>query len=292
MSLLKIVALSMTCTTPLVCIACGSSSSDSPGAAAGAGGASVASSGGASGLGISDAGNSGISVGGGALTDVEAVVTCDNAYGFGWGTASQLDNYRAAPASVTAGDIFACNIGPEGYSIPAADAPESAYLYAIAWADHSVTQGLIGQFKRTGGTPIYTGDPEWQVCATGIDYDSRDPVRKAGPPLLEINSEIAKCNSGSADRATSSAGWVDRSGAVTAGAIGALAIGQDNSTAYAPDFPIVCPSGGSFPAVDVKARWMWYSSSMVESAFNFSSLEASRPFLIFRLPALALPPPR
>ena len=84
------------------------------------------------------------------LGDVEAVVTCDNAYGFGWGDVNKLDTYNTAPASVVAGDIFNCGAGPEGYTIPAAQAPASAYLYAVAWADHSVTQGLIGQFKRKG----------------------------------------------------------------------------------------------------------------------------------------------
>lgn len=227
----------------------------------------------------------------GPLGDVEAVVTCDNAYGFGWGDVTKLDTYNTAPASVYAGDIFNCNTGPEGYTIPAAQAPASAYLYAVAWADHSVTQGLIGQFKRTGAASLYTGDAKWEVCATGIDFDSSDPQQKAGPLLTQINDEITRCNAGTGSKTTSSAGWVNSQGAVTAGAVGKLAIGQDNSKAYDPDFPITCPSGGPDPGLDAQARWMWYGATGNLSAFHFSSLAESRPFLIFRLAAKSLPPP-
>jgi len=236
-----------------------------------------------------DAGNDAVAQG--PLGDVEAVVTCDNAYGFGWGDITKLDTYNTAPASVTAGDIFNCNTGPEGYTIPAAQAPASAYLYAVAWADHSVTQGLIGQFKRTGATPLYTGDAKWEVCATGIDFDTSNPAQKAGPQVTQINDEITKCNAGTGSKTTSSGGWVNSQGAVTAGAVGKLAIGQDNSKAYNPDFPIACPSGGSFPGLDSQAQWMWYGATGNVSAFHFSSLAESRPFLIFRLAAKSLPPP-
>ena len=57
------------------------------------------------------------------LGDVDAVVTCDNAYGFGWGDDTKIGTYNTAPASILAGDIFNCGTGPEGYTIPAAQAP-------------------------------------------------------------------------------------------------------------------------------------------------------------------------
>ncbi|MET0794916.1 MAG: hypothetical protein ABW061_25580 [Polyangiaceae bacterium] len=259
------------------------------GASAGAGGAQNDGEAGAN-----EGGVGGVNEGGAAgsedltLGDVSAVVTCDNAYGFGWGNLSGLNNYRVAPAALTAGDIFFCAIGPEGYVVPSAEAPPSAYLYSVAWGDHAVTQGLIGQFQRAGGTPVYTGDPGWQVCATGIDFDTSSPTQQAGPTLAQINAEIVECNAGTGDRATSSAGWVNATGAVTPNAIGKLAIGEDNSSAGLT-FPIVCPSGGASPGLDAQARWMWYSSTGVGDAFQFSTLDVSRPFLIFRLAAGALP---
>jgi hypothetical protein len=40
------------------------------------------------------------------------------------------------------------------------------------WSDESVTQGLIGQFSASDGSnTVYTGSPDWQVCATGMDLD-------------------------------------------------------------------------------------------------------------------------
>jgi hypothetical protein len=227
---------------------------------------------------------------------VECVVTCDNAYGFGWGDATSLKTYNTAPASVVAGDIFNCPVGngPEAYNIPAADAPPSAFLYAVAWADHSVTQGLIGQFKREGSPPLYTGDLNWQVCATGIDYNTSIVAQRPGPPLAEINAEIVKCNNGTGDPATSSAGWVNSLGAVTAGAIGHLAIGEDNSSP-AGNFPIACqpttlPDGGKTLGIDPVAKWMWYTSVPGGDAFRWSSQAHTRHFLIFRLSASRLPP--
>ena len=221
------------------------------------------------------------------LGDVNAVVTCDNAYGFGWGSVSELHNYRSAPPAFTAGDIFDCGNGPEGYLVPSAEAPPSAYLYAAAWGDHAVTQGLIGQFQRVAGAPVHTGDAGWQVCATGIDFDTSVPAQQTGPSLEQIEAEIVRCNAGTGDRTTSSAGWVDASGAVTPNAIGKLAVGQDNS--QSGQFPLVCPSGGASPGIDAAARWMWYSSTGTGDAFLFTTLDASRPFLIFRLAAGSLP---
>ncbi len=126
------------------------------------------------------------------------------------------------------------------------------------------------------------------MCATGIDFDTSDAAQQAGPTLSQINAEIVECNAGTGSRVTSSAGWVSATGAVTPNAIGKLAIGEDNSTAGL-DFPLVCASGGAYPGIDPSARWMWYSSTGVGDPFVFSSLDASRPFLIFRLAAGQLP---
>ena len=227
---------------------------------------------------------------------VECVVTCDNAYGFGWGNATSLKTYNTAPASILAGDIFNCPVGngPEAYFIPAADAPPSAFLYAVAWADHSVTQGLIGQVKREGAPALYTGDLNWEVCATGIDYNTSIAAQRPGPPLAEINDEIVKCNMGAGNPATSSAGWVNSAGAITPGAIGRLAIGEDN-TSSAGNFPIACQSttladGGKTLGIDPASKWMWYTSVPGGDAFRWSSQAATRHFLIFRLSAARLPP--
>lgn len=223
---------------------------------------------------------------------VDVVITADNAYGFGWGDADSVDNYREGPGSTLACDIFCCPVGrgPEAYTVPAADAPDGAYLYIVAWADRSTTQGVIAQFRRGTGTPIYTGDGAWEGCATGREYLSGSP----GPTQTVINEEIARCNAQRGDTTTSSHGWVGVADVVSAGAVGRVVFGEDNSDdrttpVFENEFPIVCQDGG----IDAAARWMWYSATgnytASDDPFIFASAGAgtnpTRQFLIFRLPA-------
>jgi hypothetical protein len=243
----------------------------------------------------------------GPVGDVNVVLTCDNAYGFGWGTSTQMNSYFTSPAATLASEIFSCPIGnvndtvrsdfgPEAFTIPAAEAPAGAYLYVVTWADESVTQGVIGQFKRARGMAIYTGDPKFDVCATGLEYNTDNPTEAAGPTTTVINQQIAVCNAGTGSTSTSSGGWVNSAGPVTAGALGALAVGQDNSGTGA-DFQMACqsdtgPDGGVEEGIDPTAHWMWYTPTPdAGDAFMFTTESASRQFLIFRLAAAALPPP-
>ena len=219
-----------------------------------------------------------------ALPDVHVVITADNAYAFGFGFADRVTKLNGRPKTVVAGDIFNCpiGVGPEAYDIPAAEAPESSYLYIVAWADDAVTEGVLGQFERSG-TPLYTGDANWQVCATGQFYD---PGPAGGGPTLDVvNQELARCNTAAGSPATSSAGWVSTTGAVTPGAIGNLAVGEDNSSPDG-DFPIVCQKDAMGQrGIDSGARWMWYSPDG-KSPFRYTGgKNPTRTFLIFRLPS-------
>lgn len=252
-------------------------------------------------------------------TPVDVLATADNAYGFGWGDANSLTNYIANPPSVTAGDIFNCPVGgparkgaplssgtsagPEAYTVPAEDAPPGAYLYLITWADYSTTQGVIGQFKRQGGTAVYTGAGDWQACATGVPFPNNGDT---GPTQSAINAQITICNAGSGDPSTTSAGWVGPSGPVTStpSAVGKIVFGQDNSDTSdmrgtpGHDFPPTCgepswkdPDNGG---IDPGARWMWYAPpGFTGDAFVADGTNTTRTFLVFRLPAKAVPgPPR
>jgi hypothetical protein len=214
---------------------------------------------------------------------VEVTITADNAYSFGYGTGSQIDVFFQGTRAQTAGQIFNCPIGegPEVYNVPAEAAPAGAYLYIVTWDDLSVTQGVLGQFKRASAT-VYTGDAEFQVCATGIDMSDS----QVGPTQAEINQQIAICNAGSGDASTTSKGWVNSAGPVTGGAIGALAIGEDNA-AYEGTFPVTCqpdPVAGT-GGIDAQAHWMWYSPEPGEDAFHSDGTNQFRAYLIFRLPA-------
>ena len=220
-------------------------------------------------------------------TDVEAVVTTDNAFSFGYGSDTALSTFIRGEGSDGPG-IFNCPVGfgPVAFLVPKEKAPVGAYLYIIAWADNEVTQGTLAQFKRVGGEAIYSGDGAWEVCAIGEPYEDLGP----GPDQATVDAKIGECNKG-ATGATYSKGWVTTAGAKTPGALGKLAFGETNEDG-AGDFPIVCQKDEAGVAgVDPTARWMWFDPQDGQSAFVGNDNNRTKTFLVFRLPASALPPP-
>ena len=186
-------------------------------------------------------------------SDVEVIITADNAYGFGYGSREGLLNYFGGVESTLANQIFSCPIGlgPESYLVPAERAEAGAFLYIVSYADGVTTQGVIGQFRRGDGTPIYTGHGAWEVCATGQDFN---PGEYGGPSVEQINEQIVACNAGSHDPETSSGGWVDSIGT----SLGKLQAGEDNTTMR----PALPSAGNEFPVacgIDDAARWMWFN---------------------------------
>lgn len=156
----------------------------------------------------------------------------------------------------------------------------------VAWCDDSTTQGLIGEFIR-GQSVLRTGDAGWEVCATGVYKDAGSGA--PGPTQDEVNTQLALCNAGTVSTASGSGGWVNEHGAVTAGAVGTLAIGEDNRTSRNPDFPIVCQMDDlGNRGVDAEAKWMWYLPPGYPGSDPFvhpGGHNPTRAFLIFRLPA-------
>jgi hypothetical protein len=241
---------------------------------------------------VGDAGSSG---GGEELPDlpseVNVIITADNAYGFGYGTQSALANYFGGVENKASGDIFDCPVGhgPEEYVVPAADANQGGFLYIVGYADKSTTQGVIAKFFREGATPVYTGSGKWQACATGEDYDPGS----GGPELESINDYIAKCNAASLDPVTSSVGWVD----VVGNEHGRLTFGEDNSTTRGDPEP-----GNEFLEVceiEPGAKWMWFdwlAERSEGSPFMWpgGSANVTKDFVIFRLGADQIPskPPK
>jgi hypothetical protein len=227
-----------------------------------------------------------------ARGDVRVLITADNAYGFGYGTSNAMMNYFGGVENISAGAIFNCPVGtgPEAYTVPVAMAPAGAFLYIVTWSDMAVTQGVIGQFRREGeATSLYTGDPRFEVCATGVPFD----LGTRGPSLAVVNEQIARCNARTGDPATTSGGWVNATGTAS----GALAVGEDNTTTRSTpmagnEFPVAC-------GIDGAARWMWFNWSPATihwpadgSPFLYPAGDAVNPtkqFLIFRLGAEYIP---
>jgi hypothetical protein len=288
--------------TSLVAIAC-SAGTGSSGSTSSTAGSTSSSSSGMGGIGGSGGENTGgaqggeggivFSGGGGGgppAVDVDVVITADNAYSFGYGDVNGITNFTQGTRAQTAGQIFNCGEGPEAYKVPAADAPPTAYLYIVTWDDLSVTQGVLGQFRRGMGMPLYTGDPLFEVCGTGINMQAS----QTGPTQSEINQQIAICNSGSGDMNTTSAGWVNLAGAVTPGAIGTLAVGEANDVAVGGSFPPTCPTGvapAGVASIDPEAHWMWYQPGGIANPFQSTGSNTFRAYLIFRVAAKDIPPP-
>lgn len=282
--------------------ACGSDSADSKfpddGGSSSGGEAGASSSGG---FPLGDGGTSGSSGDGGRVltTDVYATVTADNAFSFGYGDQSGLSTFIQGAGS-DGSAIFNCPVGfgPHAFLVPGASAPSSAYLYIVAWADQSTTQGTLAQFSRAGGAPVYSGSEAWEVCAVGDEYDDQGP----GPDQATVGTKIGECNAGAATVA--SRGWVNSAGALTAGALGKLARGEAND-ANEGNFPLVCQDadGGAWEdggastadaglqAMSALAQWMWFDPADGESPFVGNAANRTKSFLIFRLPATALPSP-
>ncbi|MDC0742410.1 hypothetical protein [Polyangium mundeleinium] len=288
----------------LVALACGTSTggttTSTGGAGSSTGGGSSGGMGGIGGMGgMGQGGNQGGegginftsgSGGGVPAVDVDVVLTADNAYSFGYGDAAGITTFIQGSRAQTAGQIFNCGEGPEAYLVPAAEAPPSAYLYIVTWDDLSVTQGVLGQFRRGTGAPLYTGDAQFEACATGINMQSS----QTGPTQAEINEQIAICNSGSGDDATTSGGWVNAAGAVTPGAIGTLAVGEANDPTPGGTFPPTCPTGAAPPdtaSIDPEAHWMWYQPGGIANPFQSTGSNTFRAYLIFRIAAEDIPLP-
>ncbi len=220
----------------------------------------------------------------GPAPDITAVLTADNAYGFGWGDVNGVTTYTPVAPATLASEIFSCplGVGPESFAVPGKDAPAHAYFYIVAWADHATTQGVIGQLKAASGSVVLTGDSRWQACATGVEYIAPAP----GPVQATVAQQIAACNAGTGDKSTTSGGWVDVTGAVTPGAVGTLAVGEDNSDNTGA-FQIACQSDNGKEGVPAAARWMWYTPNGGDAFHYVGPGDTTRTFLIFRLPSNA-----
>lgn len=228
-------------------------------------------------------------------SEVNVIITADNAYGFGYGTKTKLENYFGGVENQSSDDIFVCPVGsgPEQYVVPAEDANAGGFLYIIGYADKSTTQGVIAKFYREGAEPVFTGMGKWEVCATGEDYDPGS----GGPDRETIDEYITKCNADELDAELSSVGWVGTKGVGN----GHLVFGEDNSTTRdAPtpgnEFLIACD-------IEPRARWMWFdwendreATGNEQSPFMWpgGSDNTTKDFLIFRLGADQIPskPPK
>jgi hypothetical protein len=212
---------------------------------------------------------------------IDVRITADNAYRLGVGPGF-IPSSPNVENCLSASEIFPCGSGPEQYTVTA---NSNDYLYIVAYDKDSGTQGVLGQFQFGTNAAIYTGDPAWQVCASGTNFD----CNSGGPLVQQIVNDINVCNTG--DPLMTSKAWVDTNGT----AIGKLAVGEVNGPPPPPVpgdvFQQACttiqsPSQG----INVQARWMWYNWDPANASIKpFDTNSADDEYLIFRLPVREVP---
>jgi uncharacterized repeat protein (TIGR01451 family) len=203
---------------------------------------------------------------------VNAVITVDNVY--------KLCHGPASPGTITcvgADDNF---ITVETYTLsPSA----TDYIYIAAWSDDTFLQGFLGQFSSRS-TTIRTGDPGFDVCATGQDLDTL--AQQPSPAALA--TAINQCNTAS--------GWVNPVVGQTAPWLWAGIVGFDPAASgpsaelnkFTPPFPKwIWHDAGQAAQVQIgTGNPAWYGCNGSDRPFNDGCNHQE--YLIFRLPVTLL----
>jgi len=184
-------------------------------------------------------------------------MTADNVYAIYLGDSVSATSLLGNATNLTAGDIWV----PETYSLTA---PNLSYIYITAWSDDIIKQGLLADFNNiTLGGSVLSGDPQWQVTATGLNRGNVDPP----PSLGDLTTQILLANAGT----NPSAGW-------TTPAVSSLTNGAGGI------------HGVTIAGISSNARWMWYDSGLdTSSGAPFDGFDHDE-YLIFRIPVIAPEP--
>jgi hypothetical protein len=168
--------------------------------------------------------------------DIGIAATADNEYGIFLGDGSSVSEMIAWVENYSSGGIGIWD--SESYA--RWNVPVGSQLYVVASSDSAVIQGLLLDVISItpGGFRLLSGDPRWEVTATGLGSRWGSPVS-----LAELTDEILRANAGT----NASGGWVPV--AVSTKTNGEGGIGN-------------WETGGprTVPGIDPDSRWMWYDS--------------------------------
>jgi hypothetical protein len=207
----------------------------------------------------------GTAVAAGAV-NIGITATADNEYGIflgdsvsAWEMIAWVENYSSGGGGIWDSESYT------KWNVPA-----GSQLYVVASSDSAVIQGLlVDVITTTPGWRLLSGDPRWDVTATGLGSRWGSPVS-----LSQLTDEILRANGGT----NAAGGWVPVTASTQTNGEGGI---------LPPD------EGGPFtvPGIDPDSRWMWYDSGR--------DARAGAPFLgynhdewlIFRTEVTPIPAP-
>ena len=100
---------------------------------------------------------------------VTGTVTADNHYAM-YSSTGNVFSYHGGNELGAGGSTGGYNWSyAESYSFEAGD-----YIYIAAWSDDAVAQGVLAEISTTSLGTILSGDPRWQVYATGLNRGDGD----------------------------------------------------------------------------------------------------------------------
>ncbi|HTQ39471.1 MAG TPA: PEP-CTERM sorting domain-containing protein [Pirellulales bacterium] len=196
-----------------------------------------------------------------ATQNFNVIATADNQYELYVGTPTSATTDVGGAFNTTAGQIFV----PETYSL---SAPDSSYIYVAAWSDIFDKQGFLASFQNlTLGGFVRSGDPQWQVTATGVSLANG----AAAPTLADLTTQIQLANAST----NTSNGWV------------APAVYSIDNGGGGP-YGVTVGSG-----MGNASQWMWWNgpTPYTNPDNAFTDGQDHGEYLIFRLPVTAVPEP-
>jgi len=180
-----------------------------------------------------------------------------------------VDNY----AQVFTGDTAGTSLTLVGGVVSGPSASQNynflttdQHLYISAWSDDGVQQGLLHDLAMNAN-PVWSGDPAWEVYATGVDFDTA-----ASPTIAQLTTQIGIANA-SAGGAGTSVTWVPAT------------VGGINNGTFPTANPWVIQA-----SIATNANWTWYdSNNQVGVQPPFRGGFNHNEFLIFRTPVIPEP---
>lgn len=190
---------------------------------------------------------------------IKGDITADNCFALYTGTNTSANSlYTFTSTSGNAQQRSCVWDTPVSFNFSTSDST----IYIAAWSDDAIAQGLLHDLT-VDGQSLFSGDPRWEVYATGINLAGGyySPGDDPAPSLTDLTTQINIANAGTGG-ANTSHGWVKPF------------VGQANGSA--PWY--------NLPAVDTNAHWTWYDSGNdTSSGAPLSSSFNHNEYLIFRV---------